>query len=54
MSAEKMNGKDQSGASVGIVAHASEHAGITGIYHCICRGYMDKFRDEYLALWPRL
>jgi len=54
MNSEKMNGKDQSGGAVGVSGAVAEHAGITGIYHGVCRGYMDKFKDEYLALWPRL
>lgn len=45
---------DQANGSVGVAAAQSEHIGLTGTYHGVCRGYKPEHEAEYLREFPRL
>lgn len=51
---EQADGKDANGAALGFMSSMSEKAGVTGIYHGICRGYKEIYKAEYLNLFARL
>ena len=51
---ERADGKDATGAALGFMSGMSEKAGLTGIYHGICRGYKEIHKAEYLNLFARL